>query len=209
VVKLKTEIILVRHSEPLKLQMFLKNGNLQDLNELIPLSLNGELKAKEMSQKEIFNDVSVVISSKYIRALDTAKYIVERNDCKFVVDSDLGERKLGTENRDKKFWVTQLIEPDAKVKDGESQKEVRNRMLSVVKESLNKYRGGKIVLVSHATAITFLLMNWCNLEEVELENKRRKLTFNNNVVINDNFMTPDIFKLVFDHDVIKSIERII
>lgn len=206
---MKTEIILVRHSEPLKLQMFLKNGNLQDLNELIPLSLNGELKAKEMSQKEIFNDVSVVISSKYIRALDTAKYIVERNDCKFVVDSDLGERKLGTENRDKKFWVTQLIEPDAKVKDGESQKEVRNRMLSVVKESLNKYRGGKIVLVSHATAITFLLMNWCNLEEVELENKRRKLTFNNNVVINDNFMTPDIFKLVFDHDVIKSIERII
>lgn len=206
---MKTEIILVRHSEPLKLQMFLKNGNLQELNELIPLSLNGELKAKEMSQKEIFNDVSVVISSKYIRALDTAKYIVERNDCKFVVDSDLGERKLGTENRDKKFWVTQLIEPDAKVKDGESQKEVRNRMLSVVKESLNKYRGGKIVLVSHATAITFLLMNWCNLEEVELENKRRKLTFNNNVVINDNFMTPDIFKLVFDHDVIKSIERII
>ena len=206
---MKTEIILVRHSEPLKLQMFLKNGNLQELNELIPLSLNGELKAKEMSQKEIFNDVSVVISSKYIRALDTAKYIAERNSCKLIVDSNLGERKLGTENRDKKFWVTQLIEPDAKTKDGESQREVRNRMLAVVKETLNKYCGGKIVLVSHATAITFLLMNWCNLEEVELENKRRKLTFDNNVVINDNFMTPDIFKLIFEDDVIKSIERII
>ena len=76
--------------------------------------------------------------------------------------------------------------------------------LSTILKSPSK----NIVVVSHATSITFLLMKYCNLKEASLEGKRRWLTFNNETVINDIFKTPEIFKLCFDENKIISIERI-
>ena len=56
--------------------------------------------------------------------------------------------------------------------------------------------------------MTFLLMNWCKLENAILDGKKRKLSFNNKIVIDDSFNTPEVFELVFDDDVIYSIKRI-
>lgn len=67
---MKTEILLVRHAEPMKTKFI--------TNELIPLSTSGEKKAEELSNQQIFFDVSLVISSNYTRAIDTAKYIVKK-----------------------------------------------------------------------------------------------------------------------------------
>lgn len=206
---MKTEIILVRHAEPLKMKMKFINSDLQKNNELIPLSGRGEKAAEELSQKKFFNDVSVVISSNYIRAIDTAKYIAEKNNCDFIVDNNLGERKMGTEIKTNDFWITQLFNSDAKTADGESQNEVRKRMLIVLEKVLKEYRGKRIVLVSHATAITFLLMNWCKLEDAELKSKRRKLSFDNKEVINDSFGTPEVFRLIFEDDKVVLIERVV
>lgn len=206
---MKTEIILVRHAEPLKMKMKFINSDLQKNNELIPLSGRGEKAAEELSQKKFFNDVSVVISSNYIRAIDTAKYIAEKNNCDFIVDNNLGERKMGTEIKTNDFWITQLFNSDAKTADGESQNEVRKRMLIVLEKVLKEYRGKRIVLVSHATAITFLLMNWCKLEDAELKSKRRKLSFDNKEVINDSFGMPEVFRLIFEDDKVVLIERVV
>lgn len=205
---MKTEIILVRHAEPLKIKLKFVSSDLQTNNELIPLSAAGEKMAEELSCKKIFNDVSVVISSNYSRAIDTAKYIAEKNNCDFIIDGDLGERKMGTEIKTNDFWLTQLFEPDTKTIDGESQNDVRKRMLAVLEKTLKEFRGKRIVLVSHATAITFLLMNWCKLEEADLKNKRRKLSFDNKEVINDSFGTPEAFRLLFEDDKVVLIERV-
>lgn len=205
---MRTEVILVRHAEPLKMKMKFINSDLQKNNELIPLSGRGEKAAEELSQKKFFNDVSVVISSNYIRAIDTAKYIAEKNNCDFIIDNNLGERKMGTEIKTSDFWITQLFDSDAKTADGESQNEVRKRMLIVLENVLKEYRGKRIVLVSHATAITFLLMNWCKLEDAELKFKRRKLSFDNKEVINDSFGTPEVFRLIFEDDKVVLIERV-
>lgn len=65
------------------------------------------------------------------------------------------------------------------------------------------------VIVSHATAITYLLMNYCELKDARLEGKKRHLIFNDKTVINDSFSTPEVFKLCFDDNKIISIERIL
>ena len=197
---MKTEIILVRHSEPDKNKMV--------ENELIPLSENGKEKIEALSKTEIFKNVKIVISSHYKRAIETGEVIAKQNNCELKVDKNLGERKLGTEKKDENFWITQLQDENAKTKDGESQKEVRIRMLKVIDDVLNKYNNEKIVLVSHGASITFLLMNWCKLEECYLENKRKKLSFKGKIVINDTFKTPEIFKLTFIDKTLENIERV-
>lgn len=206
---MKTEIILVRHAEPLKMKLKFVNNDSQKNNELIPLSASGEKMAEELAHQKIFNNVSVVISSNYTRAIDTAKYIAERNNCSFIIDNNLGERKMGIESKTNDFWITQLFDPNAKTIDGESQNDVRERMLLVLEKALKEYQGKRIVLVSHATAITFLLMNWCKLEDAELKNKRRKLIFDNKEVINDSFGTPEVFRLLFEEDKVVLIERVL
>jgi len=200
VINIKT-IYLIRHSTPIK------NTNIQQ--EKIPLSKEGEKLAKLLAEKLFKNNIDEIYSSTYERAISTAKYIAQLNNINININKNFNERKLGTtKNVDKSFWITQLYEDNAKQKNGESQKEVRTRMLNELIKILNNDKKN-IVIVSHATAITFLLMNWCKLESATLENKKRHLTFNRKDIINDSFNTPEIFKLKFNKHKLISIKRII
>ena len=140
------------------------------------------------TSKNVFlNNIDAVYSSQYVRAISTAKYIAENNNLDIIIDERLGERVIGTEEKPKDFWIEQMLNLDSKTTDGESQREVRNRMLSFMDDILKNDFGKNVVVVSHATAMTFLLMKWCKLENVVLEGKKRKLVFNGKVVIDDSF----------------------
>lgn len=207
---MKTEIFLIRHAEPIKdfKKFFINDIDKQSCNEKTILSLNGEEQAKNLANISNLSDIDVVISSSYVRAISTAKYLVNKNNCTFYIDDNFNERKVGNDNTNKEFWLEQMLDENIKLTDGENQIEVRSRMLKGIHDVLKNHSGKKIAIVSHAAAITFLLMNWCNLDEVKLEGKIRKLVFNNKVVINDSFKTPDIFKLTFTNNEINDIERI-
>ena len=115
------------------------------------------------------------------------------------ITSKLNERRLGdVSSVPKSFWLTQLYEEDAKATFGESRKEVCERMLEFINYILDNYKDKRIVLVSHGTAITFLLMNWCRLVSASLDTKSRHLTFNDKDVINGVMNCPEVFKLEFD-----------
>ena len=205
-------IYLVRHSKPLKSKdiNFYSQRSPQEQNEKIPLSVEGEVLAKELANK-LFNDnVDEIWSSTYERAISTAKYIAEINNIQININCNFNERKLGTEkNVPEEFWITQLYKENEKTKDGESQKEVRERMLNGLNHILDSVEDNKnIVIVSHATAITFLLMQWCKLESAQLAGKKRHLTFNGKDVINDSFNTPEVFKLQFINSELISVERV-
>lgn len=194
-------IYLVRHSEPLKDKTI--------INEELPLSLNGDALASQMS-KIIFNgNVNQLWSSEYKRAIDTARYISEYNNIDINISGDFNERRLGnTAGVPKEFWLEQLYNENAKVDGGKSRKEVTERMLNGMNKILNSpYE--TTVIVSHATAITYLLMNYCELKDACLEGKKRHLSFNDKTIINDSFNTPEIFKLYFDDNKIISIERVL
>lgn len=94
--KLKETIVyLIRHSEQLKIKgKYSSNENEQQKNEKIVLSIEGERKAKELSDKKELQNIDVVYSSNYTRAIATAKYIANKNNLEINVDERLGERKL-------------------------------------------------------------------------------------------------------------------
>lgn len=206
---MKTIIYLVRHAQPLKNIINMTNtDSIQLQNEKIILSKNGEKQSEKLSKNVFLNNIDAVYSSQYVRAISTAKYIAENNNLDIIIDERLGERVIGTEEKPKDFWIEQMLDLDSKTADGESQREVRNRMLSFMDDILKNDLGKNVVVVSHATAMTFLLMKWCKLENVVLEGKKRKLVFNGKVVIDDSFNTPEVFELIFNNTNIESIKRI-
>ena len=60
-------------------------------------------------------------------------------------------------------------------------------------------KGKEIVVVSHGTAISFLLMNWCKLIDVQM-NKLRCFEFNGKVIINEVFKAPLMFKVTVSEE---------
>lgn len=91
----ETIIYLIRHSEQLKIKgSYLAGEDEQVKNEKIILSIEGERKAKEFSEKEELKNIDVLYSSNYVRAIATAKYIADKNNVDINVDDRLGERKL-------------------------------------------------------------------------------------------------------------------
>ena len=94
-------IYLIRHSEGLKKKKdILNTDSLQLINEKNPLSVVGEERARKLSEMEEFNNIDVVISSNYVRAIATAKYIASKNDVDVNIIESFGERRFGINSWD-------------------------------------------------------------------------------------------------------------
>lgn len=193
----RTIVYLIRHSEQLKIEgtKNIKEES-QINNEKIVLSVKGEMKARELSELEEFNNIDVIWSSNYVRAVATAKYIAYRNNLLINIDTNFNERKLGNLEtlrelgKDKKHIYTeeQLMDENLKNIDGENRIEVNKRMTTSLNKILKDNAGKKVVIVSHGAAIKFLLMNWCDL------NENCKLVYNNSII---EVESPSAIKLEF------------
>ena len=90
-----THIYLIRHSEELKIRnKIIENEESQISNEKIILSVEGERKAKEISKLKELNNIDILWSSNYVRAISTAKYIADQNHIEINIDEKFNERKL-------------------------------------------------------------------------------------------------------------------
>lgn len=193
----RTIVYLIRHSEQLKIEgtKNIKEES-QINNEKIVLSVKGEMKARELSELEEFNNIDVIWSSNYVRAVATAKYIAYRNNLPINIDTNFNERKLGNLEtlrelgKDKKHTYTeeQLMDENLKNIDGENRIEVNKRMTTSLNKILKDNAGKKVVIVSHGAAIKFLLMNWCDL------NENCTLVYNNSII---EVESPSAIKLEF------------
>lgn len=91
---METTIYLVRHSEQLKIKGDISSKDSSQIkNEKIPLSINGEALALNLSNIEELKNIDVLFSSNYVRAISTAKYIAEKNNIEINID----ERLRGTQ----------------------------------------------------------------------------------------------------------------
>ena len=87
---METTIYLIRHSEQLKIKgENFSNDSSQIKNEKIPLSINGEALALNLSKIEELKNIDVLFSSSYVRAVSTAKYIAEKNNIEINIDERL------------------------------------------------------------------------------------------------------------------------
>lgn len=195
-----TTIYLIRHSKPMKVNNTFNKDNLQLQNEKSSLSIEGEQIAKDKLNKKEFDGIDIIFSSNYVRTIQTAKYLSEKNNVEINVISDLGERKFGIDSWDElpdNFERKQFLDENYKLNNGENQKEVRDRMYSVIMKILNKYPNKRIAIVSHGTAISYLLKKWC---DVNIVDDKLRYSFKNEIILDGYFNYCETFKLVFDDE---------
>ena len=89
-----TYIYLIRHSEQLRIKNRIYNEDSQIANEKIILSVEGEKKAKEISELAELSNIDILWSSNYVRAIATAKYIADKNKIEINIDENFNERKV-------------------------------------------------------------------------------------------------------------------
>ena len=195
-----TTIYLIRHSKPMKVNNTFNKDNLQLQNEKSSLSIEGEQIAKEKLNKKEFDDIDILFSSSYVRTIQTAKYLANKNNLEINVISDLNERKFGIDSWDElpdNFERKQFLDQNYKLNNGENQKEVRDRMYSVIIKILNEYHNKRIAIVSHGTAISYLLKKWC---DVNIVDDKLRYSFKNEIVLDGYLNYCETFRLVFDDE---------
>ena len=193
-----TTIYLIRHSKPLKVNNDLNSDNIQIQNEKSSLSIEGEKIAKEKLSIDEFNNIDTIYSSNYVRAIQTAKYLSEAKNIEIKIFSKLGERKFGINSWDElpeKFERKQFLDETYKIGDGENQIEVRERMYSAITDILEHNKNKQVAVVSHATAISYLLRKWC---DISIVNDKLRYSFNGKILLEGYLDYCEIFKLTFD-----------
>ena len=127
-----TTVYLIRHSEKIDNKLLDNSNNneyYQTRREKIILSVEGEKKAEKLSKLKEFEGIDVIFSSNYARAIQTAKYLAERKSLVIHIDDRFNERKLGIQQEDELMYIKQYYDENIKNIEGESRKEVTDRML--------------------------------------------------------------------------------
>ena len=137
-----TTLYLIRHSVRMPLDKIKYNTKQENLilNEKIILSSIGEERAKILSEKEELQNIDIVYTSNCVRTLQTAKYLIEKQNLNVTIDDRFDERRVGIPNEKKyKDWFErQYKDENFKTVGGESQKEVRKRMDQAITEILKQ-----------------------------------------------------------------------
>ncbi|PAV30877.1 histidine phosphatase family protein [Virgibacillus profundi] len=162
------------------------------------LSLQGETDSKKvadlMSQKEI----DVIVSSPYIRAIQTIEDIAEDKDLEIKIFEELKERQLKGAYKLPEEEIQQAIKKsyediDYYLSGGESIRDVQNRSLPVIKNLLTKYEGKTIIIGTHGNIMT-IIMNYFNSGYgYDFWKSTTK---------------PDIYKLIFLNQELQDVQRI-
>ena len=145
-----------------------------------------------------------------VRTLETAKYLLEKQNLKINLDNRLDERRRGRPNDDiyPDWFTKQFLDENFKTVGGESQKDVRKRMDEVISEIIKNNKGKRIAIFSHGYAIIYYLLKYCKLISVNAD-RNITFSFNDKVVFDKKISAPEVFKLVFDsNDKIISIENL-
>lgn len=202
--KFMTEVYLIRHSEKYRnFNNIINDDSFQLFNEKIILSINGEMLANKLANMEEMSNIDVVFASNYVRSIGTAKYIAYRNKIDVNIDKNFGERIYGINSVDEiidDFNVKQWNDIDYKLPNGESRRDVTNRMYNALIRVINDYKNKRIAIVSHGTAISFLLDKWCDVfVNYNNDNKMNtKIVFKNKIIFDNNISAPCVFKIVLD-----------
>ena len=211
---METTVYLIRHSVRLNMKNNIESYNTTQesliKSEKIILSVTGERRAEKLSNEKELQNIDVVYASNCVRTLQTAKYLMEKQNLKANLDERLDERRTGKPN-DKEYpdWYTrQFQDENFKTEGGESQAEVRERVNEAFQEVVSQNKGKRIAIFAHDYAIMYFLLKWCKLEKVT-PNRELKLSFKGKVVFDKRINSPEVFKLTLnDGNEIEEIENI-
>lgn len=194
-----TTIYLVRHSEIIKKQLGTidSDEDFYTSNKKTVLSVDGEKLAEKVSLMDEFNNLDVIWSSSFSRAISTAKYFADKNNLLVNVTDGFNERRHGIKSLNElpsDFEIHQFNDFDYKIGDGESRRETLERMYTSLMKVINEYKDKRILIVTHSTSIMYLLGNWCNVTY------GGDYKFNDKIFFDGKWNYCQTFKLEFDDD---------
>ena len=199
-----TTIYLIRHSTRFDnklIKTYKTNQSKKIRFEKIILSVEGEKRAEILSNQKEIENLDVVYASNCVSTWQTAKYILEKQNLKVHIDQRFDERRTGKINEDEvpNWFEVQYKDKNYKTVGGESQLDVRKRFNKAFNEVIEKHKGKRIAIFSHGLAITFFLLKWCELLDVNVD-KRIKLAYKDNILIDKVVDAPEVFKLTLNED---------
>ncbi|MDF2652314.1 MAG: histidine phosphatase family protein [Paenibacillus sp.] len=125
------------------------------------LTNEGKQQALDLAEFLMDIDIELVVTSPYLRAIDTIKPFCEKLILKIETDERLKERILST--KDYVDWMDKLKETytdlDLKFEGGESSIEAMNRGIEVIEE-MKKRAEFNIVLVTHGALMSLVLKHF-------------------------------------------------
>lgn len=206
-----TTIYLIRHSVRMKKSEIEEyNSNQEKIikEEKIILSSLGEERANILSNEDELQNIDKVYCSNCVRTLQTAKYLMEKQNLKCTIDDRLDERRAGIPN-DKEYpnWFElQFLDENFKTVGGENQIEVRERFEEVINEIIDKYKDKRIAVFTHGYAITYYLLKYCDLDLVDSE--KVVYSYKGKNILNRRINAPEVIKLTFNDKELNDIELI-
>lgn len=198
-----TTVYLIRHSVRYNIGDIIQDYNTtQDKtlkNEKIILTPEGEKRAEILSTEPELQNIDVAYASNMVRTLQTAKYLLEKQHLKINIDERFDERRAGKPNDDiyPNWFELQYKDENFKTEGGESQLDVRKRVTEAFNEVVSKNRGKRIAIFAHGYAITFFLLQWCKLIDVN-QNQHLTFSFEDEVIFDKKINAPEVFKLTVD-----------
>jgi broad specificity phosphatase PhoE len=129
------------------------------------LTEKGEKQVRD-SVSTAKGDDTIIISSPFSRCKRTAEIAAEvlGVNTAIIFDDRLRERWFGNWERKgndnyEKVWEIDKVDPNHKIELVESAQDVQDRTASVVADCEKKYKGKKVLLVSHGDALQ-ILQTW-------------------------------------------------
>jgi len=148
---LRKRLYIVRHCEA--------QGQLPESQ----LTEKGFIQAKYLSGFFSNTKIDRIISSPFLRAIQSVEPISEETNIKIEIDKRLSERTLST--TDLPDWREKLKatfnDLELKFQGGESSKEAMNRIVRVVDEVF-KSESKNTIIVTHGNLMSLLLLNYDN-----------------------------------------------
>lgn len=145
-----TNVYFVRHAEP--------DFNIHD-DITRPLTVKGKIDAKLVSMYLRDKEIHEVLSSPFLRAIDTVKDFADEVGLSIKIMQDFRERKVDS------VWIEDFVsftkkqweDFDYKLSDGESLREVQNRNINALSKVLRLYKEKNIVIGTHGTALSTII----------------------------------------------------
>ncbi|GIP32159.1 histidine phosphatase family protein [Paenibacillus sp. J2TS4] len=126
-----------------------------------PLTRTGQEQAERLAEMLEDKGIEWVVSSPYVRAVETIKPFCERNQLPCHTDERLKERVLSTENYED--WLSRLKDTysdlDLKFPGGESSNEAMSRGIAVLNE-LHDRPENNIAVVTHGALMSLILKHF-------------------------------------------------
>jgi 2,3-bisphosphoglycerate-dependent phosphoglycerate mutase len=182
---LLTNIYFVRHAH----SMFTSD----ELNR--PLSEKGLKDVTRITELLSQENITNVLSSPYKRAIQTVYGVAQFYKHDIIIDDGFRERKLADNAVDNfNEAIIQAWENlNFALPGGETGYNAQERGVESLKNTINKYRGGNIVIGTHGN-IMVLIMNYYN----------KKFNFE----FWKNLNMPDIYKLSFNDEILLEVEKL-